>query len=96
MNWMDKLERKWGRYAVPNLSRYFVGAVLLGLLMELVTPNALNWINFSVDGILHGQIWRLVSWIFMPSTSLDFWDCCSFCVCSRGAARWNRSLERSV
>ena len=29
MNWMDKLERKLGRYAVPNLSRYFVGAIVL-------------------------------------------------------------------
>ena len=89
MNWMDKLERKWGRYAVPNLSRYFVGAVLLGLLMELVTPNALNWINFSVDGILHGQIWRLVSWIFMPSTSLDFFGLL-FLLC---VLMWGSSLE---
>lgn len=89
MNWMDKLERKWGRYAVPNLSRYFVGAVLLGLLMELVTPNALNWINFSVDGILHGQIWRLVSWIFMPSTTLDFFGLL-FLLC---VLMWGSSLE---
>lgn len=89
MNWMDKLERKWGRNAVPNLSRYFVGAVLLGLLMELVTPNALNWINFSVDGILHGQIWRLVSWIFMPSTTLDFFGLL-FLLC---VLMWGSSLE---
>ncbi len=89
MNSMDKLERKWGRYAVPNLSRYFVGAVLLGLLMELVTPNALNWINFSVDGILHGQIWRLVSWIFMPSTTLDFFGLL-FLLC---VLMWGSSLE---
>lgn len=89
MNWMDKLERKWGRYAVPNLSRYFVGAVLIGLLMELVTPGAMNWINFSVDGILHGQIWRLVSWIFMPSTSLDFFGLL-FLLC---VLMWGSSLE---
>ena len=34
MNWMDKLERKLGRYAVPNLSRYFVGAIVLGYVLS--------------------------------------------------------------
>ena len=37
MNWMDKLERKLGHYAVPNLSRYFVGAIVLGYLMSMVS-----------------------------------------------------------
>lgn len=31
MNWMDKLERKWGRHAVANLSRYFVLAQVIGI-----------------------------------------------------------------
>ena len=36
MNWMDKLERKLGRYAVPNLSRYFVGAIVLGYVLSML------------------------------------------------------------
>ena len=38
MNWMDKLERKWGRHAVANLSRYFVLAQVIGYVVQLTAP----------------------------------------------------------
>lgn len=89
MNWMDKLERKIGRYAVPNLSRYFVGAIVLGYVMSMVSSTFADWIEFDVAMILHGQIWRLFSWIFMPTTSLDFFGLLFlFCV-----LMWGSSLE---
>ena len=31
MNWLNKLERKFGRYAVPNLIVYLIGAYSVGL-----------------------------------------------------------------
>lgn len=89
MNWMDKLERKWGRYAIPNLSRYFVVAIIAGVLFSLAAPGLLSYLSFSVSGILHGQIWRLVTWVFMPSTSLDLFGIL-FLVC---VLSWASSLE---
>ena len=71
MSWMDKMERKWGRHAVANLSRYFVFAQIIGLFVTLVAPGLMNYMSFSVRGILHGQIWRLLTWIFTPTASLD-------------------------
>jgi hypothetical protein len=89
MNWMDKLERKLGRYAIPNLSRYFVAAIVLGLVAELFAPDLLSYVDFSVSEILHGQIWRLVTWIFTPITSLDFFGLLFlFCV-----LMWGETLE---
>lgn len=89
MNWMNKLERKWGRYAIPNLSRYFVVAILFGFVMERIAPNALSYLEFSVDGILRGQIWRLLSWVFVPVTNLDFFGLL-FLLC---VVMWGHSLE---
>ena len=54
---MDKLERKMGRYAVPNLSRFFVGAIVLGYVMSMVSSTFTEWIDFDVSAILHGQVW---------------------------------------
>lgn len=89
MNWMDKLERKWGRHAIPNLSRFFVIAIVIGYLVSLVAPGLMLYMDFSVADILHGQIWRLVTWIFMPSTSLDIFGILFlFCV-----LMWGSSLE---
>ena len=71
MNWMDKLERKWGRHAVANLSRYFVLAQVIGYVVQLTAPGLMSYMNFDMGSILHGQIWRLVSWILIPPSSLD-------------------------
>lgn len=71
MNWMDKLERKWGRHAVANLSRYFVLAQVIGYVVQLTAPGLMSYMNFDMGSILHGQIWRVVTWIFTPTASLD-------------------------
>ena len=38
MNWMDKLERKIGRYAVPNLMLYIIIMYGAGYVLYLVNP----------------------------------------------------------
>ena len=89
MSWMDKMERKWGRHAVANLSRYFVFAQIIGLFVTLVASGLMNYMSFSVRGILHGQIWRLLTWIFTPTASLDIFGILFlYCVFS-----WGSSLE---
>ena len=89
MNWMNKLERKLGRYAIPNLSRYFVAAIVVGFVINLASPALLSYLKFDAASILHGQIWRLVTWIFVPVTSMDFFGLLFlFCV-----LMWGSSLE---
>ena len=48
MNWMDKLERKWGRHAVANLSRYFVLAQVIGYVVQLMAPGLMSYMNFDM------------------------------------------------
>ena len=69
MNWLNKLERKFGRYAVPNLIVYLIGAYSVGFVLNMVAPNILGFLNFQPYYILHGQIWRLITWILMPTDS---------------------------
>lgn len=95
MNWMDKLERKIGRYAIPRIYRYFVAAIIIGYLMLLagrISPIfslLLSWFQFSPYDILHGQIWRLVTWIFIPSNGLDVFAII-FLLC---VLMWGSSIE---
>ena len=73
MNWMNKLERKFGRYAVPNLIVWLIGAYTTGFVISMVNPGLLRYLVLSPWHILHGQVWRLVTWIFMPTdTNLIF------------------------
>lgn len=72
MSFLDKMERKFGRYAIRNISRYFVFAafigfalsILDGILYERLGLSIENFLAFDGYKILHGQIWRLVTWIF--------------------------------
>lgn len=38
MKWFDKIERKLGRYAIPNLMRYMVIVSIIGSVIGLVVP----------------------------------------------------------
>lgn len=88
MNWMNKLERKFGRYAIPNISRYFVFANVIGLLGSILFPDLMGYLQFSPYAILHGQVWRLVSWVFIPAGS-DFFGLLFLFF----ALMWGNSLE---
>ena len=64
MNWMYKLEQKWGRYAVYDLHKYFVIAYLVGFALNYVGGGTiLEYLSFDMGAILSGQIWRLVTWV---------------------------------
>ena len=69
MNWLNKLERKFGRYAIPNLIVYLIGAYCIGFVLNMFSPSILSYLNFQPYYILHGQIWRIVTWILMPTDS---------------------------
>ncbi|MDR1559006.1 MAG: rhomboid family intramembrane serine protease [Clostridiales bacterium] len=69
-NWIAKLNRKFGRYAVSNLILYIVigQAVVFGLDF-ILSPTDLNlWslLYFDRGAIARGQIWRLISFVFLP------------------------------
>ncbi len=72
MNWLNKLERRLGRFAVPNLMIYMVAAYGAGYVLNMAAPGILKFLVLSPYHILHGQVWRLVTWIFMPTTGSLF------------------------
>ena len=73
MNWMDKLERKIGRYAVPNLMLYIIIMYGAGYVLYLINPAFYaQYLCLNAQAILHGQVWRIITFIIQPpSYSLD-------------------------
>lgn len=64
MNLMDKLHKKFGKYAVYNLQKYLILAYCVGLVLNMLSVNVSGLLGFSMDAILQGQVWRLVTWVF--------------------------------
>ncbi len=74
MDWVRKLERKFGRYAITGLMNYVVaGQVFVYGVMLLVNQYFGGYITFSRSAILQGEVWRIITFIFYPATTSIFW-----------------------
>lgn len=79
MNLLNKLNRKFGRYYISNLMLYIVigtGIVFAFQYLAVDIP-LFSFLSFSRSAIMHGQIWRVLSFIFIPESgdpiSMVFW-----------------------
>jgi len=70
MDWISKLEKKYRRYAIKDLIKYLViGAVIVFAVAHLDrTGTIYHLLTLDRATILQGQIWRLVTFIFIPET----------------------------
>lgn len=73
MNWLNKLEKKIGKYAVPNLIVWLIGAYAIGFVLNMINSNAVEFLSFQPHRIMQGEVWRLVTWIFQPTNTNLFW-----------------------
>lgn len=73
MNFLNKMERKYGRYAIHNLTKYMIGCYAIGYILLYIEQafgaNFFQYLLLSPYHIMHGQIWRIVSWILIPPSS---------------------------
>ena len=56
-------------FGIPNLMRYIVIANAVFWLMGAINPVLMNYLLFNPALILRGQIWRLVSFVFIPPST---------------------------
>ena len=68
MNWLDKLEKKLGRFAIPNLTVYLLAGYVIGFAIYYLAPGLLGWLTLEPAYILRGQVWRIISWVLIPPT----------------------------
>ncbi|MEG2021660.1 MAG: rhomboid family intramembrane serine protease [Oscillospiraceae bacterium] len=71
MKWLYKLERKFGRFAIPNLMMMIIIGQGMVFIANMINPNINIIFNLSLfwPAVMHGQIWRLLTFIFIPATS---------------------------
>lgn len=74
---VDRFCARHPHFGISNLMRYIViGNVAVYLLMMLTRnadANALNFLTFNLGSLLHGEIWRIITFIFVPNYGGVFW-----------------------
>lgn len=67
-SFLDKMERKFGRYAIHNLMLYVSILYVIGYFVWRFNPVFfLNYLSLDMGMVFKGQVWRLVTFLMMPS-----------------------------
>ncbi len=67
MNWLNRAESKYGHLAIPNLPGMLVGLNALTYVLLQLSPEFGRWLTLDMKLVLQGEVWRLISYIFVPS-----------------------------
>ncbi|MCR4909186.1 MAG: hypothetical protein K5985_10170 [Lachnospiraceae bacterium] len=66
-HWLNRMERKFGRFAIRGLTRYIIITYIAGYILYFL--KATQFIGLDPYLVFHGQIWRVVTWVLMPPES---------------------------
>ncbi|MDL2324126.1 rhomboid family intramembrane serine protease [Ruminococcaceae bacterium OttesenSCG-928-A16] len=75
MKWLYKLDYKYGRHYIRNLMRIIVVGMAMVYIAGYVMPeyNLASYLSLNRSAILSGQVWRLITFIFVPEQTSPIW-----------------------
>lgn len=92
MNWLDKLETRYGHYGLEGLIRYISMLMLVIYFLNDRGMLPYHMLYLNKEAILSGQVWRLFTFLLIPaSTNLLFllFELSILVMCADGLeARW--------
>ncbi len=72
MKWLDRLELRLGRYAIPGLTRIIAVFSVIAWIISKFNPAYLNILVLNRADVLAGAVWQLVSFTIVPQVSDSF------------------------
>lgn len=69
MKFLNKLERKYGKYAIHNLIYYIIVINVVGALLTSINPSFYyTYLSLDIGKVMEGQVWRLITFIIQPGS----------------------------
>lgn len=74
MNFFEKIERRFGRYAIKNLMFYLTVLYGIGFVISLTNAGIYyRYLSLDISKILEGQVWRIITWVmYSPERNIFF------------------------
>ena len=70
---LARLERRFGKYAIGNLTAIVVAGMAAVFLLSMIRPDLLGMLTLDIRGVEEGQVWRLFTYLFLPRTLSLWW-----------------------
>jgi hypothetical protein len=74
MHWLSRLEKKFGHWAIHGLLRYVAALSSLCFILAKVQQNYLDFLWLDWNRVMQGEVWRLITYIFIPTIGGVFPD----------------------
>ena len=73
MKLLNRLERKFGDFAIPNLTIYLIALQAFSWILLQAHPDFVQKLVLTHDGLMAGEVWRLLTILLIPpGTNLLF------------------------
>lgn len=69
---MDFNKKGHKNFGISNLTLILIFGYAIGYILELTSLPMLQYLTLDPYQIMHGQVWRLVTWLLVPPSSFDF------------------------
>ena len=70
---LARLERRFGGLAVPNFTGFLVGGMAIVFVLTTIRHDFFSLLTLDLAMVRQGQVWRLVTYLFLPDTDSPFW-----------------------
>ena len=70
---VDRFCARHPRFGIPNLMLYIsIGTILVYVLLQFSDYTAISFLTFDLAHVLHGEVWRIITYIFVPMYGSPF------------------------
>ena len=73
MSWLDRLERRFGNWSIPQFPLFIAAANGVIYLLAQTRPDFLYQLLLDPEAIRQGQFWRAVTFLFVPPMMGPIW-----------------------
>ena len=71
---LDRLERKFGRFAIANVTAILIAGQVMLFIMQMMQGrdggNQLANVTLIPSLVVHGEVWRLITFLFVPPATI--------------------------
>ena len=64
---IDRLEKRFGKYAISNLGKYIIMMYAIGTIICFLNASFYNeWLTLDFSRVIKGEVWRLITFMMQP------------------------------